>query len=88
MSPGLLERGFIGANVTVPHKAAALALADEPSDAARAIGAANNAHLHRRGHPRRQHRRAGPDRGAAALTQGRRAVVLGRVGRRAPPSGL
>lgn len=37
----LRERGFIGANVTVPHKAAALALADEPSDAARAIGAAN-----------------------------------------------
>ncbi|HEX2015302.1 MAG TPA: shikimate dehydrogenase [Solirubrobacteraceae bacterium] len=33
--------GFLGANVTVPHKAAALALADAPSPAARAIGAAN-----------------------------------------------
>lgn len=33
--------GFAGANVTVPHKEAALRLADAPSDAARAIGAAN-----------------------------------------------
>ncbi len=33
--------GFAGANVTIPHKEAALALADLPSEAARAIGAAN-----------------------------------------------
>ncbi len=33
--------GFVGANVTVPHKEAALALADRASPAARAIGAAN-----------------------------------------------
>lgn len=33
--------GFRGINVTIPHKAAALALADRASDAARAIGAAN-----------------------------------------------
>jgi shikimate dehydrogenase len=33
--------GFVGANVTVPHKLAALELADEASAAARAIGAAN-----------------------------------------------
>jgi shikimate dehydrogenase len=33
--------GFLGANVTIPHKHAALALADEATDAARAIGAAN-----------------------------------------------
>jgi shikimate dehydrogenase len=33
--------GFVGANVTIPHKQAALALADEPSEAARQIGAAN-----------------------------------------------
>jgi shikimate dehydrogenase len=33
--------GFVGANVTVPHKSAALALADRASPAARAIGAAN-----------------------------------------------
>jgi shikimate dehydrogenase len=33
--------GYAGANVTVPHKQAALALADAPSEVARAIGAAN-----------------------------------------------
>jgi shikimate dehydrogenase len=33
--------GFLGANVTIPHKQAALVLADSASDAARAIGAAN-----------------------------------------------
>jgi len=33
--------GFVGANVTIPHKEAALALADEADDVARAIGAAN-----------------------------------------------
>ncbi|HKG03588.1 MAG TPA: shikimate dehydrogenase [Conexibacter sp.] len=33
--------GFVGANVTIPHKEAALALADEATDSARAIGAAN-----------------------------------------------
>jgi len=33
--------GFAGVNVTVPHKLAALALADSASEAARGIGAAN-----------------------------------------------
>jgi len=33
--------GFRGANVTIPHKEAALALADEATQSARAIGAAN-----------------------------------------------
>jgi shikimate dehydrogenase len=33
--------GFRGVNVTIPHKEAALAVADHASDAARAIGAAN-----------------------------------------------
>jgi len=33
--------GFLGANVTIPHKQAALALADEHSETAQAIGAAN-----------------------------------------------
>jgi|HigsolmetaAR201D_1030396.scaffolds.fasta_scaffold01915_14 shikimate dehydrogenase len=37
--------GFVGANVTIPHKEAALALADEASDAAREIGAANTLEL-------------------------------------------
>jgi shikimate dehydrogenase len=33
--------GFVGANVTIPHKEAALAVADDASEAAREIGAAN-----------------------------------------------
>jgi shikimate dehydrogenase len=39
--PALAGAGFAGANVTIPHKEAALALADEASPRARAIGAAN-----------------------------------------------
>lgn len=35
------DEGFVGANITVPHKGAALALADELSETAREIGAAN-----------------------------------------------
>jgi shikimate dehydrogenase len=35
------DAGFVGANVTIPHKEAALALADQASAAAREIGAAN-----------------------------------------------
>jgi shikimate dehydrogenase len=38
---GMEKEGFAGANVTVPHKRAALDLADEASDRAREIGAAN-----------------------------------------------
>ena len=37
----LVDDGWRGANVTIPHKEAALALADEVSETARAIGAAN-----------------------------------------------
>jgi shikimate dehydrogenase len=37
----LAAAGFRGVNVTIPHKEAALAVADEASDAATAIGAAN-----------------------------------------------
>jgi shikimate dehydrogenase len=37
----LPSEGFVGANVTVPHKLAALAVANRCSDPARAIGAAN-----------------------------------------------
>ncbi|HWI21266.1 MAG TPA: shikimate dehydrogenase [Baekduia sp.] len=37
----LAEEGFVGANVTIPHKEAALALADEATAEATAIGAAN-----------------------------------------------
>ncbi|HWX96982.1 MAG TPA: shikimate dehydrogenase [Solirubrobacteraceae bacterium] len=37
----LAPAGFLGANVTIPHKQAALALADQASEAALEIGAAN-----------------------------------------------
>src|SRR5579875_1880447 len=39
--PALPAAGFRGVNVTIPHKQAALALADRVSERARAIGAAN-----------------------------------------------
>ncbi len=38
---GMRDAGFVGGNVTVPHKAEIMALADDVDDAARAIGAAN-----------------------------------------------
>jgi shikimate dehydrogenase len=38
---GLPERGFVGANVTIPHKLRALEVADDVSATARAVGAAN-----------------------------------------------
>jgi shikimate dehydrogenase len=41
VAPALSAAGFRGANVTIPHKEAALALASEATDRARAIGAAN-----------------------------------------------
>jgi shikimate dehydrogenase len=37
----LPAEGFVGANVTIPHKEAALALADQASEPAQLIGAAN-----------------------------------------------
>lgn len=37
----LADAGYVGANVTVPHKRAALEIADRASDVAREIGAAN-----------------------------------------------
>jgi shikimate dehydrogenase len=37
---GMRDRGYVGGNVTVPHKEAALALS-EPDERARAVGAAN-----------------------------------------------
>lgn len=45
----LPSAGFRGVNVTVPHKQAALALADSASAAARTIGAANTLVFHQEG---------------------------------------
>jgi shikimate dehydrogenase len=44
--PALGLAGFLGANVTIPHKQSALSLADHASDAARSIGAANTLTFH------------------------------------------
>lgn len=47
--PALIRAGFRGLNVTIPHKQAALAIADRASEAARAIGAANTLIFHEGG---------------------------------------
>ena len=72
--------GFAGANVTVPHKLAALALADAASDAARAIGAANTLSF-ADGRIAAENTDAAGDRGALPDPRGRqRALVLGAGG--------
>lgn len=76
----LAGAGFRGANVTIPHKEAALALADEASEAARAIGAANTLELREDGFIRASNTDAP---GLLAAIEGRprrSAVVLGAGG--------
>ncbi|MGD1923148.1 MAG: shikimate dehydrogenase [Paracoccaceae bacterium] len=46
---GLQKAGFRGVNCTIPHKISALEIADEVSDSARAIGAANTLTFRRDG---------------------------------------
>jgi len=72
--------GFRGANVTVPHKEAALALADEISETAREIGAANTL-VFEDGEVRAENTDAGGLlRALPASPAGRRALVLGAGG--------
>jgi shikimate dehydrogenase len=47
---GLYKAGFRGVNVTIPHKLGALDLADDASEAARSIGAANTISFSADGH--------------------------------------
>ncbi|HEX7299380.1 MAG TPA: shikimate dehydrogenase, partial [Solirubrobacteraceae bacterium] len=68
--PALPAVGFVGANVTIPHKEAALALADEATETARAIGAANTLSF-------------GPD-GAIAADNTDAAGLLGALGDERP----
>ena len=71
---------FAGANVTVPHKEAALALADPPSGAAREIGAANTL-VFREGRIEARNTDAGGLLAALPGSQrGQRALVLGAGG--------
>jgi shikimate dehydrogenase len=73
--------GFRGANVTIPHKEAALALADEATSAARAIGAANTLSVDPRGAVNADNTDAGGLLDAlGGPPRGRRALVLGAGG--------
>jgi shikimate dehydrogenase len=87
-APGAFERtvrelaavGYAGVNVTVPHKEAALALADEASEASRQIGAANTLVFDRK---RIEAHNTDADGLLAALPdlpRDRRALVLGAGG--------
>lgn len=72
--------GFVGANVTVPHKGAALAVADELSETAREIGAANTL-VFEDGEVRADNTDAGGLlRALPASPAGQRALVLGAGG--------
>ena len=72
--------GFAGANVTVPHKGAALAVADELSETAREIGAANTL-VFAGGDLRAENTDAGGLLNALPVSPGgRRALVLGAGG--------
>jgi shikimate dehydrogenase len=74
------DEGFAGANVTVPHKSAALALADELSETAREIGAANTL-LFGEGAIRAENTDAdGLLRALPGSPEGQRALVLGAGG--------
>ena len=76
--------GFRGVNVTIPHKEAALALADSASPAARAIGAANTLTFERDGAIFADNTDAPGAAGGAAergsTSAGRTALVLGAGG--------
>jgi shikimate dehydrogenase len=74
------DEGFVGANVTVPHKSAALALADELAETAREIGAANTL-LFADGAIRAENTDAdGLLRALPGSPEGQRALVLGAGG--------
>ncbi len=71
---------FVGANVTVPHKGAALALADELSETAREIGAANTLVFAEGGIRAENTDAEGLLRALPGSPAGKRALVLGAGG--------
>jgi shikimate dehydrogenase len=78
---GLPGAGFVGANVTIPHKEAALALATSATPRARAIGAANTLTFGPDGEVRAENTDApGLLAALGSDVAGRRAVVLGAGG--------
>jgi shikimate dehydrogenase len=77
----LRELGFAGANVTIPHKQAALALADSASAVAEAIGAANTLTFSPDGAIAAENTDApGLIAALGSSPRGRRALVLGAGG--------
>ncbi len=76
----MAEEGFVGANVTIPHKLAALELADEASAAARAIGAANTLSLEAGRIAAENTDAAGMLGAIGTSTAGMRALVMGAGG--------
>jgi len=72
--------GFAGANVTVPHKGAALALADELSETAREIGAANTLVFGDTGIHAENTDAEGMLRSLSSSPAGARALILGAGG--------
>jgi shikimate dehydrogenase len=76
----LPEDGFAGVNVTVPHKVAALELADAASDAAREIGAANTLTFDRGSVVAENTDATGIIGALGESVAGRRALVLGAGG--------
>jgi shikimate dehydrogenase len=72
--------GFVGANVTVPHKQLALAVADAPSEMAREIGAANTLVFAADEIQAHNTDAAGLIASLPVSPQGRRALVLGAGG--------
>lgn len=72
--------GFAGANVTVPHKGAALSLADELSETAREIGATNTLSFEDGAIRADNTDAAGLLRALPASPAGKRALVLGAGG--------
>lgn len=75
-----LDGEYAGVNVTVPHKEAALAMADEASEAARAIGAANTLSFRDGRIVAENTDAAGLLRSLPHLPDGERALVLGAGG--------
>ena len=76
----LPTRGFAGVNVTVPHKVAALAVADVASDAASRIGAANTLTFSSSGIAAENTDATGLIEALPEPPGGRRALVLGAGG--------
>ena len=76
----LPDDGFAGVNVTVPHKLAALAVADSASETARAIGAANSLTFGRRGIAAENTDAIGITGAIGEPVAGMRALVLGAGG--------